>query len=287
MKKKRYLPFGYRMIGGRIEIISEESDLVQNIFCSYLAGASLQQLAKLAEQTGLHFRENANAWNKNMISRILDDKRYWQKGLFPAIIQEELALQVSELKSSKASPKTPFHFLQKKICCFQCGKPLSRNSRSLPKIYWDCKDCGTKIGPIADNELLDATKEKFLSVCQSPQMTELESVSNNFLSMKVVRLTNEINQMLDQREIDPDRLLPLILECATEKYKACKVTESDHLTLKLKALFREHHSDEELDREFFEQTVKQVILQPDGSIQLRLINEKNNMKGEVLLWPER
>lgn len=40
--------------------------------------------------------------------------------------------------------------------------------------------------------------------------------------------------MLDQREIDPDRLLPLILECATEKYKACKVTESDHLTLKLK-----------------------------------------------------
>lgn len=115
MKKKRYLPFVYRMIGGRIEIISEESDLVQNIFCSYLAGASLQQLAKLAEQTGLHFRENANAWNKNMISRILDDKRYWQKGLFPAIIQEELALQVSELKSSKASTKTPLHFLQKKI----------------------------------------------------------------------------------------------------------------------------------------------------------------------------
>ena len=95
MKKKRYLPFGYRMIGGKIEIISEESDLVQNIFRSYLAGASLQQLAKLAEQTGLQFRENANVWNKNMISRILDDKRYWQKGLFPAIIQEELALQVS------------------------------------------------------------------------------------------------------------------------------------------------------------------------------------------------
>ena len=55
MKKKRYLPFGYRMIGGKIEIISEESDLVQNIFRSYLAGASLQQLAKLAEQTGLQF----------------------------------------------------------------------------------------------------------------------------------------------------------------------------------------------------------------------------------------
>ena len=197
-----------------------------------------------------------------MISRILDDKRYWQKGLFPAIIQEELALQVSELKCSKASPKPSLHFLQKKIICFQCGKPLSRNSRSLPQIYWDCKDCGTKIGPIADNELLDAIKEKFLSVCHDPQMTELERISNNFLSMKAVRLTNEINQMFDQREVDPDRLLPMILECAAEKYRACKIIESDHLTLK------------ELDRELFEQTVKQVILRPDGSIQLRLINEK-------------
>lgn len=274
MKKKRYLPFGYRMIGGKIEIIPEESDLVQNIFRSYLAGASLQQLAKLAGQTGLQFRENANVWNKNMISRILDDKRYWQKGLFPAIIQEELALQVSELKSSKASTKTPLHFLQKKISCFQCGKPLSRNSRSLPKICWDCKNCGVKIGPISDNELLDTTKEKFLSVCQNPQMAELEMVFNNFLSMKAARVTNEINQILNQREVDPGRLLPLILECAAEKYKACKVTESDHLTLKLKALFREHHSDKELDRELFEQTVKQVILQSDGSIQFRMINEK-------------
>lgn len=43
---------------------------------------------------------------------------------------------------------------------------------------------------------------------------------------------------------------------------------------KNQALFNEHHSDEELDRELFEQTVKQIILQPDGSIQLRLINEK-------------
>lgn len=66
MKKKRYLPFGYRMIGGKIEIISEESDLVQNIFRSYLAGASLQQLAKLAEQTGLQFRENANGMAQKM-----------------------------------------------------------------------------------------------------------------------------------------------------------------------------------------------------------------------------
>ena len=41
-----------------------------------------------------------------------------------------------------------------------------------------------------------------------------------------------------------------------------------------KALFQEHSNDEELNRELFEQTVKQVILQPDGSIKFQLLNGK-------------
>jgi len=32
MKKKRYFPFGYRMAGGQIEIVPEESSLLQNLF---------------------------------------------------------------------------------------------------------------------------------------------------------------------------------------------------------------------------------------------------------------
>ena len=41
MKKKRYFPFGYRMAGGQIEIVPEESSLLQNLFDNYLKGASL------------------------------------------------------------------------------------------------------------------------------------------------------------------------------------------------------------------------------------------------------
>ena len=87
-------------------------------------------------------------------------------------------------------------------------------------------------------------------------------------------MTNEINQLLDQREVDTDKLLSLILECATEKYKTCSIKESDHLTIKIKTLFQEHGNDEGLDRELFEQTVKQVILQLDGSVQFQLLNGK-------------
>ena len=86
-------------------------------------------------------------------------------------------------------------------------------------------------------------------------------------------MTNEINQAMNQREVDPNKLLPLILECAAEKYKTCSIKESDHLTIILKALFQAHSNDTVLNRKFFERAVKQVILQPDASVQLRLLND--------------
>lgn len=274
MKKKRYLPFGYRMTNGTIEIVPEESTLVQNIFRSYLAGESLQQLANSAERTGLHFRENAEHWNKNMISRILDDKRYWNGDKFPIIISKELAKKVSELKTKKASSKSSTQFLQKQMSCPQCECRLARNSRDLPRIFWECKNCGIEVGPISDNQLLCAIAEKLMNIGRNTQMIEPELLIGNSLSIQAVRLTNEINQMLDQRQVDTNKVLSLILECAAEKYKTCSIKESDHLTIKIKALFQEHSNDEELNRELFEQTVKQVILQPDDSIKFQLLNGK-------------
>lgn len=274
MKKKRYFPFGYHMTDGAMEIVPEESVLIQNIFHSYLAGASLQQLAESAEQTGLRYRQNTNGWNKNMISRILDDERYWNGNGFPPVISKELATRIAKLKACKASPKSPIQLFQKTIFCPHCDSRLIRNSKSLPRILWECGKCNIQIGPITDNELLQSITEKLLAVCRNPQMTEPAQSTNNSLSIQAARLTNEINQLLDQREVDTDRLLSLILECAAEKYKTCSIKESDHLTIKLKTLFQEHSNDEELNRELFEQTVKQVILQPDGSIKFQLLNGK-------------
>ena len=103
---------------------------------------------------------------------------------------------------------------------------------------------------------------------------EPEQSSSNSLSIQAARLTNEINQMLEQREVDTNKVLSLILECAAEKYKVCNIRKSDHLTIKLKTLFQEHDNDEKLNRELFEQTVKQVIPQPDGTVKFQLLNGK-------------
>ena len=274
MKKIRYLPFGYQIKQGKIVENPSEKGLVEEIYQRYLQGWSIKQLALYAEQSGTPYRENSTDWNKNMITRILEDERYWNGKQYPPIISKELADKAVQLKRSKAAPYSGILFIQKKLVCPVCGNGLTRNGRKKPSIFWDCKGCQKRFGPLSDNELLQAVTEKQLAICRDPQMAEPGQTTGDSLSMQAARLTNEVHQALNQREVDPGRLLPLILECAAEKYKSCRIKESDYITIKIKALFGEHSGDEKLERELFEQTVKQVILQTDGSVQLRLLNEK-------------
>ena len=39
------------------------------------------------------------------------------------------------------------------------------------------------------------------------------------MSLKVTSLTHEIDQTLNQRQVEPEKALSLILECAAEKYQ--------------------------------------------------------------------
>lgn len=274
MKKIRYFPFGYRMVDGKIEIVPKESALLQNLFDSYLKGASLKKLAEMAEQTGINYSDSTERWNKNMIARILDDKRYWSKNVFPSIVNEETGMAITAMRTQKATSQCPIKFIQEKSVCGSCGENMIRNSKNTPRIRWNCKKCTFHFGPVTDNALLQSVENKLLEVCRNPQMAEPVQVTGDSLSMQAARLTNEIHQALGQREVDPQRLLPLILECAAEKYKTCRIRESDHITINIKALFQEHGNDEKLDRELFEQTIEQVILQPDGTVQLQLLNGK-------------
>ena len=274
MKKIRYLPFGYHIVNGNIEIVPEEGALVQKIFDCYLTGMSLQGLGEMAQQTGIKFRENADRWNKNMIARMLDDERYWNETNFPPIIYDNTGIHVLSMRKQKAAAPCPIRFLQKKLICGGCGEKLSRNSKNTPRIRWDCRKCGVQIGPLTDEDFLQAVTAKFLTLCQNPEMAEPSRTSSGSLSIEAARLNNEINQAFNQCKVDSDQLQALILQCAAEKYKVCEIRDSDHCTLRIKTLFQEHYYDERLDAELFEQTVKKVILHPNQDIQLLLVNGK-------------
>ena len=147
MKKIRSCPFGYRMENGTYTVVPKERHLIEQIFTRYLDGASLQQLSIMAEETGLKFRENASSWNKNMVSRILDNSRYWDGEQYPPIVEREIATKVADLKQSKASPRSQTPFIQKRMTCPYCGSRLKRNGKKPHRTFWDCKCCQQRLGP--------------------------------------------------------------------------------------------------------------------------------------------
>ena len=71
----RKQPFGYRMTLGEITIQPEEAELVRFIFQGYNTGATLGELTKVLCRQDIPYYEG-RSWNKNMVSRILEDGRY-------------------------------------------------------------------------------------------------------------------------------------------------------------------------------------------------------------------
>lgn len=71
----RRQPFGYQISGGRITVNDSEADIVKYIFRSYIGGASFNDIKLNLLNQPVSY-DGDKAWNKNMIARILGDRRY-------------------------------------------------------------------------------------------------------------------------------------------------------------------------------------------------------------------
>ena len=74
--------------------------------------------------------------------------------------------------------------------------------------------------------------------------------------------------------MDSDYTKLLIFGCAAAKYEACTDTEPEYLTRRLLAIFEKQPLLEDYSIGLFEDTVKQVVIDADGSLWLRMINGK-------------
>ena len=104
----RKQPFGYRMTLGEITILPEEAELVRFIFQGYSTGATLGELTKALCRQEIPYYEG-RTWNKNMVSRILEDSRYIGEKGYPALIEPEQLRAAAKKRMARACPpqKTP------------------------------------------------------------------------------------------------------------------------------------------------------------------------------------
>ena len=124
----RKQPFGYRMTLGEITILPEEAELVRFIFQGYSMGATLGELTKALCRQEIPYYEG-RTWNKNMVSRILEDGRYIGGKGYPALIEPEQLRVAAEKRTARARPpqKTPAQKALRRLC----GAPPSARALLL------------------------------------------------------------------------------------------------------------------------------------------------------------
>lgn len=103
MLKNRSIPFGYCVVNGGFAVNEIEAEAVRKIFADYISGKSLKAIAaemKIPYNSG-------KSWNKNTVSRILENKKYIGENGCPTIVSDEQYLRVSQIKAERNKCRKP------------------------------------------------------------------------------------------------------------------------------------------------------------------------------------
>lgn len=240
MAGNRKQPFGYRMEFGEYTPHPAEAETVRRIYQTYLAGASYQELVEALQERGVAYDE-VKLWNKNMVARILEDKRYSGTDRYPAILPEEQYRGAQERRRDRAVPvrKTPAQMELRRLC-------------GGPPPAWVEQQTLTLLNRLVQHPERIASGQ-----------TEMEDPAESR------KLRRELEEALQSPPVDGERTRNMALRLAEHRLNAIGAEEYE--TTRLQKLFRNHPLMEELERELLCESVRQITYRGKG-IQVQLKN---------------
>ena len=238
----RKLPFGYRMAMGEIDIHPSEAELVQSMFCWYLSGASMNEVVEQLRQQEIVYAEGRR-WNKGIVSRILEDRRYTGEKNFPVLIQENQYHAVA-LKRAKA-PQLPRKTDAQKVLRRLCGQPVNEQLEKQVAII---------LASIVNGDI----------VLQSPgtahgSYTEAERA---------------VEKAFESQPIDEVQTKTLIFRLAEAQYSALNAEEYE--TVRLRHIFARASMADGLNADLLERAVSRIVV----TAQSLVVYLKNNQRIE-------
>lgn len=98
MLNNRNIPFGYCITNGEYAVNDIEAEAIRQIFAQYIGGDSLKTIAV---QMTVPYNTCKPLWNKNMVSRVLENRRYLGENGYPAIISQEHFDTANQIKATR------------------------------------------------------------------------------------------------------------------------------------------------------------------------------------------
>lgn len=276
MGKNRRIPFGYVMIKGDIKADPVEISAVIKVFNEYIAGNGLTAIAKMLEADGIpYYKGEPAAWNKNMVKRIIENKRYIGDETYPQIIDAAIFKRANDEKEKKANNicLVPDNMaeLRSIIRCAECGGRLFRNRNDT----WNCKSpsCRRFSYIVTDQMIESAVLNMLNTAAANPSLVDAEGEMSIYSpSGAVLKQKNEIDRLMDTGRIDYDTVKSAMMKLAKIKYQCCSYNDVPQMTSRIKTLLAERGQLDELDNDLITKIVRQITVSHYAEIGLELIN---------------
>ncbi len=249
MMSIRRQPFGYQICGGRISVNSSEADIVKYIFRAYIGGASFNDIkSSLLNQPVAY--DGDKAWNKNMIARILGDRRYVGTDVYPPILPRNEFEAAESIRTSKIQTDTRT----------EAQRLLYKLSDKRPAVQAEADVLGIINALIHDPGLIKEQET-------APEVTE------------TFELQQEFDDLLLVQPIEEVKAKRLIFQIAAAQYSA--IDNSEYETARLQRLISKCEPLTELDADLLAKVLDKVIVNK-LSTQVILKNGQTISSEEVL-----
>ena len=249
MGKYRKLPYGYRMDFGKVVIEPDESKWVIYIFEQYIRGESFKGISDTLKDAGISYDAD-KSWNKNMVARILQDRRYTGEGKFPQIIDTCIFQMVDQKRSQKAT-----------------DIQLTKAQKMLKK------KCGYQVTPHLEYEVLYLLN----TLAGKPEQIEIPNTHPKDTS-SVETLQAELEKLLVMLPVDETQARQKLIEMTVAMYEA--IGPREYETQRLKRIFGREEIRTELDANLLNQCVSAVTVDSIGKVKIRLKNDQIEKRGE-------
>jgi len=266
MLKNRYIPYGYTMENGDIVIEQNEAKTIRYIFETYIAGATLKDIADRLTAQQVVYSEKKTEWNKARVMRILDNVKYLGDETFPQIIDERLFAEASRQKTARqkttpADSEQEIHVLKGYIVCGKCGCVMKRRveKKCKYKERWYCSnpECDNNVH-IRDTVILKKVQTLTMRMVEDDYTPEERKMPSTDTS-DTLRIKSELEDELNRPNINAQRALELCIELVQTQYEGIQSIPGIRANLS---------EGKETLSQLLERMVDKIILYEDGAAEL-------------------
>ena len=243
MGTNRTQPFGYRMEFGKVVADPDEARWVVYIYEQYILGESFKSLSDTLCGTGIRYDAD-KTWNKNMVARILQDRRYIGGGEYPKIIDDCTFHRADQKRSKKVT-----------------GIQVTKAQKTLKK------KSGCRVTAQMEYEVLYLLN----TLAGKPELIEIPDPPPKGNSI-VETLQSDLEDLLGMLPVDEKQARQKLMETTVAMYEA--IDPREYETHRLKRIFGQEQRRTELNCNLLEQCVAAVTMNSMGKVKVRLKNDQ-------------